>query len=473
MKRTITGKIIFSYLLVILISLLFVGTFFSISAKRYIERMIQNNLEKSAASISGVVRGELNILRRDTPGDIEAPEMAKIMQSIREIMRRSTLIQGSSYAIISREQRIVFPRTGEDAERFKNSIFPIVMGKAGNSAEDRLRFKVDNIEYMAVVLPITTKADGTNIHVGWVVLYTGIEQLDQIGRGVLYVLFIASLFSAIIAVIFGIIIARSIAKPILLVKKRAERLSTRDFDTRVDINTGDELEELANTINKMAVELKEYDIAQKKFIQNASHELKTPLMSIQGYAEGIKDGVFDNNEKALDVIVDESKRLKSIVEELIFLSKLESMEGFYKFVPNSINEVIEKSSEKLKSLAIMSNVNINILPNRDISITMDRDKFIQAMINIIGNCLRYAKREIIISTKIEGDHIEIQVCDDGDGFDPEELKNAFERFYKGKKGNTGLGLAITKVIIEKHNGTIEAGNRPGGGAVFKMRLGIK
>jgi signal transduction histidine kinase len=276
--------------------------------------------------------------------------------------------------------------------------------------------------------------------------------------------------TGILALIFGIIFARSIAKPIIKLKIRAEMLSKRDFDTMVEIHTGDELEELGNTINKMAGELKEYDIAQKKFLQNASHELKTPLMSIQGYAEGIKDGVFENNDQALEIITEESTRMKNIVEELIYLSKLETMEDFYKFKNESMNDIIEKSIEKVNSIAVKNNIQINRMLYKDANLKADRDKFTQALINIIGNCLRYAKNEVNVATYNDGKNFEIRITDDGEGFDKNDINNVFQRFYKGKKGNTGLGMAITKVIVEKHAAIISAYNGKNGGAEFTITM---
>jgi signal transduction histidine kinase len=294
--------------------------------------------------------------------------------------------------------------------------------------------------------------------------------MRQLNQGMFMMLLTAMALTSIVAVAFGIFMARSIAKPIVKLKKRAELLSNRDFDSKVEINTGDELEELANTMNKMAEVLKQYDIGQKKFIQNASHELKTPLMSIQGYAEGIKDGVFNDNLQALDIIVEESTRLKRIVEEVIFLSKLETIEGFYKFKATRMNELIEKSIDKINSIALKNSITIDTRLGKNISLDIDEDKFIQALINVFGNCLRYAKSKVTVAAQIKDKTFEIVVSDDGDGFGENDLKNIFERFYKGSKGDTGLGMAITKVIIEKHQGTILAVNAAEGGAQFLITI---
>lgn len=154
--------------------------------------------------------------------------------------------------------------------------------------------------------------------------------------------------------------------------------------------------------------------------------------------------------------MEESKRLKAIVDELIFLSKIETQEEFYKFSAENMNELIENSVAKLKGLSIKDNININLMLYKDASLVVDRDKINQALVNVIGNCLKYARSEVNITTSNDGRWFQIRVQDDGDGFDQNEIKKVFERFYKGKKGDSGLGLAITRTIIEKHRGTIEA-----------------
>ena len=464
MKKTMTRKIIASYLIIIFITLLFVGAIFSLSVKRYMENQARTSLMKDAASIA-------DFLKKDAADDEASENRIKQLLKDRIALRKGMNTVESNWAVVSREQKVLFPKNKEEAEAFTTKIQPLIKDKMGRKMNDRAEFELEGAEYMAVILPLT--AEARQIVRGWVVLYTPVGPVDQMSRSILYVLLISLLFTGGVAVIFGVIFARSIARPVIALKKRAERLSKRDFDSRVEIKTGDELEELADTIDKMAVELKEYDMAQKRFLQNASHELKTPLMSIQGYAEGIKDGVFEDNEKALQVIAEESTRLKGIVDELIFLSKLETMEDFYRFNSESINEVIEKGVEKVKSLALKSGITISTILYKDASIKMDRDKLIQAIINVIGNCLRYAESEVTVTTENDGKCLVIVIRDDGEGFEEKEIANVFKRFYKGRKGNTGLGLAITMVIVERHGGTIEASNGTSGGAEFRIKLPVQ
>ena len=462
MKKSIKSKIIISYIAIVCISLGFVAVFFTIGAKNAADRQARSILAEDAKTISEIFKQELTNGSTTTNNNIK--------QLIQGKLKTLAAMKGE-FAVITKNMRVIYPKMGEEAARFTSEVFPQVKNKLSNikkgSALKQRTFQItiNKENYMTVVYPFNSN--------GWVMLYTPVFPVEKLVQGMERMLFISLLGIGTIAILFGIFFARSIAKPIIVLKNRAQSLSKRDFDSRVEIHTGDELEELAHQINRMASELKEYDIAQKKFLQNASHELKTPLMSIQGYAEGIKDGVFENNDQALEIISEESMRLKSIVEELIFLSKLETMEDYYKFQTESVNDIIEKSIEKLNSLAVKSDIRINKMLYKDACISVDRDKITQALINIIGNCLRYARSEVNITTTNDGRWFEIKVNDDGEGFNEQEMKNVFERFYKGRKGNTGLGMAITKVIIEKHKGWVTAQNGPNHGAEFTVRLLIQ
>lgn len=460
MKKSITSKITASYLLIILISQFFIGTLFTFTAGRYVERREAENLRKNASVIVRILRTELHAERRFSD--------TRIQQLIREAIKKNIRSQNISFVVMARDLSVLYPKNSNQTDDFITAILPKIEDEFRRGGERSARIRTDGMDYAVHIVPAKVNFKEGNLN--WIVLYSPMEQLHELRQGMTYILFIYLLFVGVAALVVGILIARSIAKPIILLKKRTESLSRRDYDSKVEINTGDELELLADTIDKMAEELKEYDIAQKKFLQNASHELKTPLMSIQGYAEGIKDGVFEDNNQALDVIVEESTRLKGIVEELIYLSKLETMENFYKFTKEDISDVIEKSIEKVKSLAIKSDIKINTSLQKGAVLNIDRDKFTQALINLLGNCIRHSKSQINVSTSYEGDHLVIRVSDDGEGFGDEDLKNVFERFYKGKKGDTGLGLSITKVIIEKHGGVINVFNGKGGGAEFVITL---
>lgn len=208
---------------------------------------------------------------------------------------------------------------------------------------------------------------------------------------------------------------------------------------------------------------------QTTFFQNASHELKTPLMSIQGYAEGIQAGVTDS-EKAVGVILSESERMAELVDEILCISKLESKQLEMKKEPFDIKELLY---DCLRSVEAILDKN-GITPNVDfdesiVIINGDEGQLRKAFLNLISNAIRYAETTIKIQCRTERNHILISVTDDGSGISEEMLKHIFERFYIGPNGNTGIGLALAKEIIHHHNGQIKAQNAAYG-ACFSVIL---
>lgn len=198
-------------------------------------------------------------------------------------------------------------------------------------------------------------------------------------------------------------------------------------------------------------------------------------MSIQGYAEAIKDGVVKDKEKeeSLDIIISESQRLKKIVEEMIMMTKLDDVSEIFTYKKEDIYDILADSLNSVQPVLDKNDIVVNFNCEKGSSGEFDRDKLTRAFINIIGNCARYARTKIDINVNISGEFCYIDILDDGLGFKIGEEKNVFDRFYKGEKGGSGIGLALTKVIIERHNGEIKAINNINYGALFKIILSLK
>lgn len=322
--------------------------------------------------------------------------------------------------------------------------------------------------YLVAAIPFTTASGGWNL-----VLYTSLSKIyNLIGRLALIIL-PALIGAALLAALASVFVARRIAGPLGKLSRWAHSIGGRKFNRYEEHSGTAEIDALAESLNNMAQRLKDYDSAQKTFLQNASHELRTPLMSIQGYAEGIKHGVFADTGYAADIIVSEGLRLSALVDSLLYLTKLESADGYYAFAPISIAEVLGQCAEKLEGAAIQDGKKITLLPCPEATVNGDGEKLLRALMNLAGNCLRYAKTEVELKAAVAGEKVMVTVRDDGPGFDAEDIENMFTRFYKGKQGKFGLGLSIAKAIIEKHGGSISAKNgEAGGGAVFTVELPI-
>ena len=207
---------------------------------------------------------------------------------------------------------------------------------------------------------------------------------------------------------------------------------------------------------------------QQTFFQNASHELKTPLMAIQGYAEGIQAGVMDAGGAA-EVILAESDRMTELVEELLDISKIDMGRQQLALSEMDVRELLYDSIRAVEPIAASG---ITIAPDfseEPIMVKCDDTQMRRAVTNILTNGLRYARSELRLTCRADRRQVTIRIQDDGDGIAEADLPHIFDRFYMGRSGKSGIGLALTREIIHLHKGTIRAYNGDTG-AVFEITL---
>ena len=208
---------------------------------------------------------------------------------------------------------------------------------------------------------------------------------------------------------------------------------------------------------------------QQTFFQNASHELKTPLMAIQGYAEGIQAGVMDT-ASAAEVILAESDRMTELVDELLDISKIDMGRQPLTLSEMDVRELLYDSIRAVEPTAAAGGITITPdFPETPIMVSCDDTRLRRAVTNILSNGVRYARSELRLTCRADKRHVTIRIQDDGDGIAEADLPHIFDRFYMGKSGKSGIGLALTKEIIHLHKGTIRAYNGDGG-AVFEITL---
>lgn len=287
--------------------------------------------------------------------------------------------------------------------------------------------------------------------------------------------------AALLAIVIAGILSIMMTYPIIFSSQKLSRFARRvakgDFTPVRGHIVSKELSELGDVMNQMAYKLEESDIEQKTFFQNASHELRTPLMSIQGYAEGLKYGVFesdDDRDNAINVIIDETGRLSSLVENLLSISKMDmSRSGNYEVKKQNIDvtklcdTIIDRVRGNFihEDKAIVNDINI-----KSKYIYANENDLIRCLENIFSNCLRYCENAVTFKcyTEKNGSEVVFEISDDGPGISPEVIDHLFERFSKGSDGKHGIGLALAKAIAEEHNGYVRAYNKPEGGACFEV-----
>lgn len=309
-----------------------------------------------------------------------------------------------------------------------------------------------------------------------VLVTTPIAQIESMQNELFIRFMVVLTIGGLLAFLLSIYMTRRIATPLMKLREELKKLETRRFSEVQLIRSGGEIGEVAQSVHQLAAELDRHQLAQKQFFQNASHELKTPLTSIRGYAEGILDGIFKENAavKGLQTIASECERLKKIVNEMILLAKLESEEGIFHAYHVSVEQLVSQTAERINPQLLDKGLKLEVTTLSPASkashIKADPDKMLQALLNIVDNASRYARHIIRIQIEEQDNTISIKIADDGAGIADSLLPRLFQRFAKGQDGQTGLGLAISRAIVERCQGQISASNGSNGGAAFVLRF---
>jgi len=313
----------------------------------------------------------------------------------------------------------------------------------------------------------------------FVALYISTEKYDILIANIYNMLLVILTAATAFTLVYALFISRSISKPIQKLCGFADEIGRGNFKCNEYEFRDRELVDLNRRMNETARKLEVSDADQKTFFQNVSHELKTPLMSIKGYAEGIKYGIFSSEREKSDasnIIIEESERLNDLVADLLYISKIDSEKQAMAedFVSVNPGDLIEDCADRLRGILINSRDKKDISikhPKRGIYIKCDEESLFRAVMNIVSNCLRYAETTVYIEYYESGDSVILKIKDDGAGIDEQDLPNIFKRFYKGKGGKHGIGLSIAKAIIEQHGAQIYASNRlDSSGAEFTIEF---
>ena len=372
--------------------------------------------------------------------------------------------------VIGKNYRVLYAKNYDDQPEMTQMYSEFLIRMTGNDPSfesgEISEEMIGDTRYMLYFLDVGQKRSG---RVQNILLYCPIHDtsviLHEVSR---LVLMIMGVMAGVSIVLFWFV-AGSISNPVSRLCEAARGIGEKKFK-KVETGTNvKELYELENEINQMQDNLLKADEAERVFFQNASHELRTPLMSISGYAQGIQRGVFEDTSQAAGVILDESSRLTEVVDGILTLTRMDQMR--YQVVPVElgIREYIEDQIERLEGLAYQKKIKLEFLPGDEHKIISDVMLLGRAFSNVTSNCIRYAKETVQISVEESGDQLKLTIRDDGPGIAENDLPYLFDRFYKGKNGNHGLGLSIAKRSMEYMGGDIAAESSPDG-AVFTIIL---
>ncbi|MEZ4669820.1 MAG: HAMP domain-containing sensor histidine kinase [Anaerolineae bacterium] len=285
--------------------------------------------------------------------------------------------------------------------------------------------------------------------------------LDRFQRELALPLCQSALVGLVVAVLLAAAISRTLARPLVRLEQAAEDVAQGNYDQRVPEDGPAEFKALAAAFNRMSGEVQATQQAQKDFVANVSHDLKTPLTSIQGFSQAIMDGAAKDPSGAAKIIYEEAGRLNRMVTQLTDLERLQSGRFSMRSVLVDISQLAAAVGERLAIVARDRGLTLHISTPPMPEVTGDGDRLAQVLTNLVSNAIKYTPSggEVWLHTQVNNGGVEIVVRDTGQGIAPEELPRIFERFYqvdktRGPRRGTGLGLAITQEIVLAHGGQI-------------------
>ncbi|WP_226669362.1 sensor histidine kinase [Metabacillus litoralis] len=281
-------------------------------------------------------------------------------------------------------------------------------------------------------------------------------------RQLLIIMFIVFLLSWIPS----IWLARYLTKPLVKLEKHVTSISELDWHEPVEVDRNDEIGKLGHSIEKMRQHLVRKDEAQQTLLQNISHDLKTPVMVIRGYAKSVNDGIFPkgNLTSTMDVIEEESEKLEKKIKDLLYLTKLDFLSTRKPIKTEfRLDQLINDEVERIKWAKPNLQWQLNLQKANTLG---DPDQWEKLIENLLENSLRYAHQTINI-TLSSGEHsLVVRLWNDGPEIDEIILDQLFEPFQKGHKGEFGIGLSIVKRIADLHDAKVWAVNENNGAAFY-------
>lgn len=286
----------------------------------------------------------------------------------------------------------------------------------------------------------------------------------------------------LISVVLALFIARSVSRPMQNLAQAVDQVAGDNFDHAVPVAGPGELRLLARAFNDMIARVKSSQQSRRDFVANVSHELKTPLTSIHGFSQAIIDGTAgdpDSVRRSAAIINEEAERMRRLVDGLLDLARLDAGQSALHRTPTDLSAILLALAERLAPRAAKSNIALHTDLEALASMHADSDRLAQVFTNLLDNALKHtpAGGAITLGARMHGGWAEITVTDNGQGIPAEDLPRIFERFYRVDKSRVagkgyGLGLAITKEIVQAHGGSITAESVHGLGTKFTVRLPV-
>ncbi|MFG6372979.1 MAG: HAMP domain-containing histidine kinase [Oscillospiraceae bacterium] len=451
----------------ILSSFLLLGASFATLSYRYTMDAQMNTLEDTAEFI-----GEFTANYRAQGMDIRSEGFRAYIFSLAKISKAHVLLCETS-------GEIVYSADGQGkgtlndlvGQRLPAVVTQRVLGEGEYHRHGNLGGVYSESRYIAGV-PIVIHTSGKDNTIGMAFVSTASDDLTQLWRQLSGIFVVAAVAVGMVAFVFTSVTTKRQTRPLKEMAETVREFGHGDFDKRMSpTQTGrpDEMGELARAFNAMADSLAKAEAQRSEFIANVSHELKTPMTTISGFADGILDGTVppEREAAALETISSETKRLARLVRRMLDLSRLQSGEGITAQEQFDAVELTARALVSLEGKISAKGLDVVVdLPEEPVLVWGEPDAITQVCYNLLDNAIKFAHEggHLWVSIRREGAKALVTVKDEGATIPPEELDSIFDRFHKSDKSRSmdrdgvGLGLYIVKTILNEHreNITVES-----------------
>ena len=400
------------------------------------------------------------------------------LDSLHTLLRYVAAYEGSEIWLMTDDGKIILNSaneyTGESDERV-SGFDRVSLGSGYYWTGDFFGYFVR--DRLTVMTPVSSNL----IIQGYVVIHIPMSQIISLRESILATVHIVVILIFIIFFIILLLIFFWVINPLVRITKGAKEFAEGNLKYRIDLNNSDETGYLANTLNYMADELDKAGDRQRAFIANISHDFRSPLTSIKGYATAMQDGVIppEMQSKYLGIVIAESDRLAKLSQEMLTLDKVNSRSQELKLSNFNINEMLKETAASFEGRCIQKNIVIDLIFEEEIlMVNADYSKIQQVLYNLVDNAIKFSKANttIEIESSKKQKKAYIRVSDHGIGISSNDISKIWDRFYKtdlsrGKdpKGS-GLGLAIVKEILTAHGQKINVVSTPDVGTTFTFTL---
>lgn len=458
-KRPLKRTLFIQPLLIVASAFILIFILFNLALTLFIKEQVNQSVQRQYDTLDALYVGE-------TPKQIGANNIFSTTYVIVDETHKTKFLSASqddlSASVVSDEVVQYFYDHEDEWEFFDDDEVEAEIEDA-NASSQPVIITLDDTVYAVKIQEYKGKFEGFYIRQDshtkqtyYILVFANITPIQSFNRLVNWMLALLMIIIGLITTGFIYLTARKLDQAILNLKEYIYRIGKREKDLPLPPVMYDELNEIGHSVQGMSAMIDAGQRSQQIFFQNASHELRTPLMSIQGYAEGIQAEVIKNPKEAAEIIQAESQKMKQLVDEILTLSRLEDIQTKLELEPLSLKDLLYDVSWKMKAEADTKNLTFqHEMGVGHSEIMADEALLERAISNILRNALRYAKTTIRISCQELAGGVEITIANDGESIPSVDLPHIFERFYKGQGGQFGIGLAMTKEIVEAHQGTIQ------------------